>query len=552
MPLRRVASVLAIGLTAACASAPTRGTAPARYDILITNARVVDGTGNPWYRGSVGVIGDRIAYVGPSIPGLAGTRVIDAHEQVVAPGFIDMLGHSEFAILRGPHAVSKITQGITSEITGEVSSAWPNVALGRQPNPRYPWRSLGEYFAFLEKSGTAINLGTYVGTSSVREAVMGDATRHPTDAEMRQMGALIDSAMKDGAFGVGTGLIYLPSTFFSTDELIALTKYATPYKGGYAAHIRSEGAGLIDAIRETIRIAAGAGTWAEIRHLKSRSLEQMQQAVALIDSARGAGIDITADQYPYIASGTSLQAMLNTWVQEGGDDSLIKRLHDPAVRARLKQELATDSAAGIRTAARTMVNEVGADSLKKYQGKFLTDIGKMRNEDAYDAAFDILIADSARTSAIYFSFNEDALRLAMKQPWVSVGQDAGAVSPDSTGKFRDRGHPRGFGTFPRILGRYVRQDSVITLEFAIRKMTSLAAQRVGIDDRGLLKPGMFADITVFDPNTIIDRSTYENPSQIATGISYVLVNGVPVLDNGQVTAALPGRALRGPGYLHRP
>jgi dihydroorotase/N-acyl-D-amino-acid deacylase len=547
MTPRTVSTALAFTLTASCATVQRAPVQP-RYDVLITNARIVDGTGNPWYRGAVATRGDRIAYVGPAIPGLTATRVIDAHEQVVAPGFIDMLGHSEFAILRGPHAVSKITQGITSEITGEVSSAWPNVALGRQPNPRYPWRSLGGYFAFLEKSGTAINLGTYVGTSSVREAVMGDATRHPTDAEIRQMGALIDSAMRDGAIGVGTGLIYLPSTFFSTDELIALTKYATPYKGGYAAHIRSEGAGLIDAIRETIRIAAGAGTWAEIRHLKSRSLEQMQQAVALIDSARGAGVDITADQYPYIASGTSLQAMLNTWVQEGGDDSLIKRLHDPAVRARLKQELATDSAAGIRTAARTMVNEVGADSLKKYQGKFLTEIGRMRNQDAYDAAFDILIADSARTSAIYFSFNEDALRLAMKQPWVSVGQDAGATSPDSTGKFRDRGHPRGFGTFPRILGRYVRQDSVITLEFAIRKMTSLAAQRVGINDRGLLKPGMFADITVFDPNTIIDRSTYENPSQIATGISYVFVNGVPVLDNGQVTAALPGRALRGQGY----
>lgn len=550
MKIFRVLGGLALSLTLACATVSTHGPVTRRYDLLITNARIVDGTGNPWYRGSIATAGDRIAYVGPAIDGMTAARVIDAHEQVVAPGFIDMLGHSEFTILRGPHAVSKITQGITSEVTGEVSSAWPDVPLGRQPNPRYPWRSLGEYFAFLEKSGTAINLGTYVGTSSVREAVMGDATRHPTDAEMRQMGALIDSAMRDGAFGVGTGLIYLPSTFFSTDELIALTKYATPYKGGYAAHIRSEGAGLLDAIRETIRIAAGANTWAEIRHIKSRSLEQMQQAVALIDSARRAGIDITADQYPYIASGTSLQAMLNTWVQEGGDDSLIKRLRDPAVRTRLKQELAADSAQGIRTAARTMVNEVGADSLKIYQGKFLTDIGKMRGEDAYDAAFDILIADSARTSAIYFSFNEDALRYVMRQPWVSVGQDAGAVSPDSTGKWRERGHPRGFGTFPRILGRYVRQDSVITLEFAIRKMTSLAAQRVGINDRGLLKPGMYADITVFDPNTVIDNSTFENPSQVATGISYVFVNGVAVLDGGRVTSALPGRALRGPGYRH--
>jgi N-acyl-D-aspartate/D-glutamate deacylase len=274
----------------------------------------------------------------------------------------------------------------------------------------------------------------------------------------------------------------------------------------------------------------------------------MTQAVALVDSARKAGIDVTADQYPYIASGTGLSAMLNTWVQEGGDDSLVVRLRDPAVRARLKAELGADSAQGIRTAARTMVNEVDADSLKIYEGKLLTEIGRMRGQDAYEAAFDILIADRGRTSAIYFSFNEDALRYAMKQPWVSVGQDAGAVSPDSTGQWRERGHPRGFGTFPRILGRYVRQDSVISLEFAIRKMTSLAAQRVGINDRGLLRPGMYADITVFDPATIIDRATFEQPSQLATGVSYVLVNGVPVVDNGKVTSALPGRALKGPGY----
>src|SRR5438067_12591596 len=324
MPITRVLFTLAITSTLACASLP-RGPAMG-YDVLITNARIVDGTGNPWYRGSVATIGDRIVYVGPSIPGLSARRVIDANDQVVAPGFIDMLGHSEFAILRGPHAVSKVTQGITSEITGEVSSAWPNIGLGEEPNARYPWRSLGEYFNYIEKQGTAINLGTYVGTSSVREAVMGEATRHPTDAEMKQMGALIDSAMRDGAMGLGTGLIYLPSTFFSTEELIALTKYVTPYKGGYAAHIRSEGTRLIEAIRETIRIAAEAGTWAEIRHIKSRSLEQMQQAVALIDSAPAAGVDRTGDRYPYIASGTGLAAMLNTWVQEGGDESLVMRL----------------------------------------------------------------------------------------------------------------------------------------------------------------------------------------------------------------------------------
>ncbi|MEO5579177.1 MAG: amidohydrolase family protein, partial [Gemmatimonadaceae bacterium] len=343
--------------------------------------------------------------------------------------------------------------------------------------------------------------------------------------------------------------IYLPSTFFTTDELIALTKFVVPYRGGYATHMRSEGAGLLDAVRETVRIAAGAGTWAQIRHIKSRSAEQMAQALAIVDSARRAGIDVTADQYPYIASGTGLAAMLNTWVQEGGSDSLVIRLGDPAVRARLKTELREDSAAGIRTAERTMVNSVAADSLKRFQGMRLTEVAKAWGKaDAYDAAFDLLIGDCGRTSAIYFSFNEEALRLAMQRPWVSVGQDAGAVSPDSTGRFAERGHPRGFGTFPRILGRYVRQDSVITLEFAIRKMTSLAAQRVGLHDRGLLRAGMYADITVFDPETIIDRSTYEQPQQLSTGVSYVIVNGVPVVDGGSVTKALPGRALRGPGY----
>jgi N-acyl-D-amino-acid deacylase len=544
---------LLLVLVAACAPSVRTAPAPSGYDVLITNARVVDGTGNPWYRGSVATRGDRIVYVGPSLPSLTARRVIDAKGQVVSPGFIDMLGHSEDVILRRPHAVSKVTQGITSEVTGEVHSAWPNVALGRQPDPREPWRSLGEYFDELDRRGAAINLATYVGTSSVREAVMGLESRHPTAGEMAQMGALIDSAMRDGAVGLGTGLIYLPSTFFTTEELIALTKYVVPYRGGYAAHIRSEGAGLLGAIRETVRIASEAGTWAEIRHIKSRSAEQMAEGIRIIDSARAAGIDVTADQYPYIASGTGLSAMLNTWVQEGGSDSMVIRLRDPAVRARLKKELAEDSAAGIRTAERTMVNSVSVDSLKKYQGKRLTEVATMMGggRDAYDAAFDLLIADRGRTSAIYFSFNEEALRLAMRQPWVSVGQDAGAVSPDSLGRWGERGHPRGFGTFPRILGRYVRMDSVITLEFAIRKMTSLAAQRIGLNERGLLRPGMYADITVFDPNTIIDNSTYEQPQQLATGISYVFVNGVAVVDEGKVTSALPGRALRGPGYRHK-
>lgn len=551
--LQRAGFSVTLFVATACA-VQTAPTPNAGYDILITNARIIDGAGNPWYRGAVATRGDRIAYVGPALAGMTAKRVIDAREQIVSPGFIDMLGSSEYSLLRGPHAVSKVRQGVTSEITGEVHSAWPNTMLGREADPRQPWTSLDGYFKHLERGGSAINLATYVGTSSVREAVMGLSTAHPTPEQMAQMGALIESAMRDGAVGLGTGLIYIPSTYFTTEELIALTKYVVPYRGGYAAHIRSESNGLQTAIRETIRIAAEAGTWAEIRHIKSRSATQMADALRIIDSARVAGLDITADQYPYIASGTGLAAMLNTWVQDGGSDSLVARLANPENRARLKRELAEDSAAGIRTSANTMVNNVSTDSLRKYAGKRLPEVAQMMGggRDAYDAAFDLLIADRGRTSAIYFSFNEDALRLAMQKPWVAVGMDAGSISPDSLGRWGERGHPRSFGTFPRILGKYVRQDSIISLEFAIRKMTSLAAQRFGFSERGLLKPGMYADITIFDPNTIVDNATFEQPQQLSSGVSYVIVNGVPVVEEGKVTSALPGRALRGPGYRPAP
>ncbi len=538
----------AVLILAACTPVRTKPVTPAAapYDVLITNARIIDGTGNPWYRGSVAITGDRISYVGLSIAGLTAKRLVDAHDQVVSPGFIDMLGHSEDVILTEPQAVSKVTQGITSEITGEVSSVWPNTFLGRPADPKEP-KSLRDFFDQLDRQGAAINLGTYVGTSSVREAVMGAASRSPTPAEMAQMGALIDSAMRDGAMGVGTGLIYLPSSFFTTEELIALTKYAVPYRGGYAAHMRHEDGRMLESIRETIRIAKEAGTWAQIRHIKNRSPELMRQSLALIDSARAAGIDVTADQYPYIASGTNLASLLNEWIQVGGTDSLIARLKNPELRARAKKELQDDSVAGIRTAAEVMVSTVREDSLKKYQGKRLTEIGAMRGTDGWDAALDLLILDRGRPRRISFSFNEEALRMAMQKPWVSVGQDAGARSPDSTGSFGEGAHPRGFGTFPRILGKYVRQDGTIALEFAIRKMTSLAAERFGIQDRGILRPGAFADIVVFDPNTVIDNATYENPTRLASGISYVMVNGVFVMDQAKLTGARPGRAIRRPG-----
>lgn len=546
MRLRSSAALAA--MLAGCApvrTAPITPAAPA-YDVLFTNARIVDGTGNPWYRGSVAVTGDRITYVGLPLSGLTAKRVIDVKDRVVSPGFIDMLGHSEDVILKDPRAVSKITQGITSEITGEVSSAWPNTFLGRPADSTDP-KSLGDFFNRLDRQGAAINLGTYVGTSSLREAVMGNSSRNPTAAELAQMGALIDSAMRDGAMGVGTGLIYLPSSFFTTEELIALAKYAAPYRGGYAAHMRHEDGRMLESIRETIRIAREAGTWAQIRHIKNRSPEIMRQSLDLIESARAEGVDVTADQYPYIASGTSLVSLLNEWIQVGGTDSLIARLRNPELRARAKKELQDDSVAGIRTAQEVMVSTIRTDSLKKYQGKRLTEIGAMRGTDGWDAALDLLILDRARPRRISFSFNEQALRMAMQRSWVSVGQDAGARSPDSTGSFGEGAHPRGFGTFPRILGRYVRQDGVIGLEFAVRKLTSLPASRFGIQDRGILRPGAYADIVVFDPATIIDNATYEEPTKLATGISYVMVNGQFVMDDTRLTGLRPGRSIRRPG-----
>ncbi|MGH7665658.1 MAG: N-acyl-D-amino-acid deacylase family protein [Gemmatimonadaceae bacterium] len=546
----RITPLLAAVLAIAAGCRPLyRAPANPTYDVILRNGRVVDGTGNPWYYGDVAIIGDRIAHVGParSLSDARAHRVIDATGLVVAPGFIDMLGHSEYAILRNPGAISKITQGITSEITGEVSSAWPNTVPGeRRPDSGVDsWDSLEGYFSFLEEAGTAINLGTYVAAASVRRAVMGDASRSPTPDELAQMGELVERAMRDGAMGFSTGLIYPPTTFFSTEELTILARRAAANGGGYASHIRSEGENLLDAIREAIHIGTAADTWVEIRHLKASgpaNWPKMAQAIALIDSARSSGVDITADMYPYPASGTGLDAILPTWVQAGGTDSMLIRLADPAVRARLAEERAANDRS--RPADAILINSVASDSLEMYEGVRLDEVGRMRGQDPYEAAYDILLADSGETSAIYFSMSEENVRLGLAQPWVSIGQDAGARTPDTTG--RGRGHPRGFGTFPRILGRYVREDSVLTLEDAIRRMTSLPAQRVGLDQRGVLKEGQYADIVVFDPATVIDRATFEQPQQISTGMHHVFVNGTAVVDGGYATGSLPGRALLGP------
>jgi len=539
---------------ASVAAPPAVTSAGGTYDLLIRGGRIVDGTGSPWYLGDVAIQGDRIAAVG-RLAGAVARDTIDATGLVVAPGFIDMLGHSEYPLLRNGQAVSKITQGITSEITGEVSSVVPvneNTLreLGEGFRQRVTWTDLNGYFAALEQARPAINLGTYVTVGSVRRYVMGDADRPATPAELERMRGLVAQAMEQGAMGLSTGLIYAPASYASTEEVAELAKVAGRYGGGYASHIRSEGDRLVEAIEEAIRIGEVGGTWVQIHHLKAsgkRNWGKMRQAVAAIEAARARGVDVTADQYPYPASGTGLDAIIPNWAHAGGTDSLLARLADPAARARMRAELAeggTDWRIGESSGGPSgvMISDFGTDSLEKYEGRRLSEIAEARRQPVVDVLFDLLLADSARSSAIYFSMSEEDIELAMRQPWVSVGIDAGARAADST--VTERPHPRAYGSFPRILCRYVRERRVITLEDAIRKFTSLPASRVGLDDRGVLKAGTFADLTLFDPATVCDRATFERPVQTSVGIVHVIVNGVPVVRNSQVTGARPGRPLR--------
>lgn len=546
--------LLVYALLAGCASAERKPAAPIDvYDLLIRNGRVIDGTGSPWFRGDIAIRGERIAAVG-SIPAAQARDTIDARGFVVSPGWIDMLGHSEYPQVRDGRALSKITQGITSEITGEVSSVVPvnertmSAAFFAQPDS-LQWRDLNGYFALLEKRGTAINLGTFVTVGSVRRYVMGVADRAPTSAELEQMKTLVAAAMRQGAMGLSTGLIYAPAAYASTDEIAELAKVAAQYGGGYATHMRSEGRRLIEAIDEAVTIGERANTWVQIHHLKASGAAnwgKMRTAVAAIEAARARGIDVSADQYPYVASGTGLSAIIPNWVHAGGTDSLVARLKDPAVRDSLRREimgpgqnvnLIGESSGG---PSGVMLSSFRTDSLRKYTGKRLSEVAELRHQHPIDALFDILAIDPG-TAAIYFSMSEADIEYAMKQPWVSVGIDAGARD---TIIENAQPHPRAFGSFPRILCRYVRERGVITLTDAIRKFTALPAARVGLSDRGVIKAGMYADLTIFDADRVCDRATFEQPVQTSVGIQHVVVNGVPVLRDTRPTGARPGRALR--------
>ena len=571
MPMRRVVAI-ALGLCAVSAcgqpSSPASPAQPAspslRFDVLITNGRVVDGTGAPWYRADVGIVGDRIVAIG-QLSGREAASRIDASNLVVAPGFIDMLGQSEFNVLADPRAASKITQGVTTEITGEGSSIAPlNDALVRSAQPTYDrfkvtldFRTLNEYFARLEKNRPALNVGTFVGAGGLRAYVVGNEQKPASAAELDGMKKLVEQAMQHGALGVSTSLQYVPGRFASTDEIVELAKVARQYGGIYISHQRSESAQIIPSLDEVFTVAEKANIPAEVWHLKTAykaNWGRMAEVLKHFDAARARGLDVTANMYPYDRASNGLDACLPLWVREGGLDQMLARLKDPALRERIKRDMEDPNAKdwenqwyGSGGGAGVMISTVLDPALRKWEGKNLVEIGKEMGKDPRDAAMDLVIADEGETSVIISIMREDDVRLALSNPMISIGTDSGARAED--GPFSEsKSHPRAWGSFPRVLGKYVRDEKLITLEEAVRRFTSRPAGRVGLADRGILRPGMKADVTVFNAETIRDVSTFVDPTHYSQGVEYVLVNGRAVVSGGKITSERPGQAIRGPGY----
>lgn len=562
--------VCAAGVLGACQPAPAPVAAPPAaqaFDVLITGGRVVDGTGAPWYLGDVGITGDRITAIGQLAGQNARTR-IDATGLVVSPGFIDMLGQSEFNVLVDGRAASKITQGITTEITGEGSSIAPvNDRLAASVKAQYDrfkivldFRTLDQYFARLERQPAAINLGTFVGAGGLRAYVVGDSQRAASPSEVAEMQRLVEDAMAHGALGVSTSLQYVPGRFASTDELVELAKAARKHGGIYISHQRSESGQIIPSLDEVFTIAERAGIPAEVWHLKTAykaNWGRMPEVLKHFEAARARGLDVTANMYPYDRASNGLDACLPLWVREGGLDKMLARLTDPSLRDRIKRDMDDPDATdwenqwyGSGGGAGVMVSTVLDPSLRQWEGKTLVEIGQAMGKDPRDAAMDLVIADRAETSVIISIMREDDVRLALAHPMIAIGTDSGARAED--GPFSEsKSHPRAWGSFPRVLGKYVRDERLITLEDAVRRFTSRPASRLGIADRGLLRPGMKADVTIFDPATVRDVSTFVDPTHYSVGIRHVLVNGRAVVSNGTITGERPGQPVRGPGYQPR-
>jgi len=533
------------------------------FDIVITRGWIIDGTGSPWYSADIGIRGGRIAAIG-NLTAARRTRSIDAHGQVVAPGFIDMLGQSELTILVDPRLPSKIYQGITTEITGEGESVAPmNDAIRRSGKRQLDllgiqadWQTFREYFARLEKQGIGINVADYVGATTVRRMALGDDDVQPTPEQLDQMKQLVRQAMLDGAVGVSTSLEYPPAPYAKTEELIALASEASRFGGIYATHMRSESTAILQSLDEVIRIAREAQIPIEIWHFKvagKPSWGHMPEAIAKIEAARARGVDMAADTYAYTAWGNGLSAFIPPWAHDGGTSKLLERLKDPAARERIRKDMLTPSDEWenewqqIPGPESILIGQVQNPKLLSLQGKTIAEVAKLWNKNPMDTIFDLLIQDDAFTGVAVSGMAEPDVALALQQPWVSIDNDSSGVSPEGI-LGREHSHPRAYGTFPRILRKYVREEHKLTLEDAIRKFSALPAQRLRLEGRGLLRVDMWADVTIFDPATIRDVATFENPNQLSQGIDYVLVNGVPVIDQGKMTGARPGKVLRGPGY----
>jgi N-acyl-D-amino-acid deacylase len=549
-------------LAAGCASkpagpaaGPVARPAPATYDLLIRGGTIYDGSGGAPFEGDVAISGDRIVAAGPALAGGA-KREIDARGLAVAPGFINMLSWANETLLQDGRGESDIRQGVTLEVMGEGRSMGPlNPAMkaelqNRQIEIKYPvtWTSLGEYLEQLEARGVSPNVASFVGAATVRTHELGEADVDPSPEQLGRMRALVRQAMDEGAMGVGSSLIYVPATFAETDELVALAAEAGRCGGMYISHVRNEGPRLLASIDELIEIGRRSGARAEVYHLKAAgpaNWHLMDAAIARIAAARAAGLPITADMYLYAASGTGLDSTLPIWVREGGHDAMVARLKQPEVRARVVAELR--AARPGRDWSAVQPSSFHNPALRHYANKRLTEIAAARGQSPEETTIDLVVEDDSRVGTIFHSMSEDKVRLGLVQPWVSFGSDAGAIPAEPP--FTDTPvHPRTYGNFARLLGRYVREEKLVTLAEAVRRLTSLPATNLGLTDRGRLKPGFFADVAVFDPATVGDRATYERPHQYAVGMRHVLVNGVPVLKDGAHTGAKPGRVVRGPGW----
>ena len=533
------------------------------YDLILRNGTIYDGSGGAPFTGDVALRGDRIEAVG-NLGDARGKREIDVARLAVAPGFINMLSWATESLLHDGRSQSDIRQGVTLEVMGEAESMGPLNAqmkkdfVAQQGDIRYDvkWTTLGGYLEHLEKRGVSCNVASFVGGTTVRVHELGYADRAPTPEELQRMTKLVEQAMEEGAVGVSSALIYAPGFYAKTDELIALARAAGKHGGIYISHLRSEGNQFLEALDEFLTIAREANVAAQIYHLKaagSNNWHKLDAVIAKIEAARASGQRITADMYPYTAGATGLDAAMPPWVQEGGNQAWIKRLQDPAIRERVKREMVTptDQWESLYLAAgspeRVLLVGFKNPKLKPITGKTLAEVAKLRGKSPEETAMDLVIEDGSRVTTVYFMMSEDNIRKQLRLPWVSFDSDAPSMAPE--GPFlKANPHPRAYGTFARVLGKYVRDEKVLPLEDAIRRLTSFPAETLKLDRRGRLQPGYFADVVVFDPNKIQDHATFEQPHQYATGVTHVFVNGVQVLKDGEHTGAKPGRFVRGPGW----